>query len=220
LNEAAAYTSAATNSKFLEETISAAYARGDMKFFQNRLWLVGGVRFEKTEDHGFGLLDDIRATYRQDANGNLLRDAAGRAIPVTTNALESAKLRYTVRGAESRKDYQGYYPSFNTTYYLTDALVLRAAYAKTIGRPRLAEIIPGISITDPESASIARTITVTNTGLSGQLRPLLRGLQYQGCRRLLRFVSQEHQKLFRRNPGPRDARAPGRSRFAGRLPRL
>ncbi len=165
LNEAAAYTSAATNSKFLEETISAAYVRGDMKFFHNRLWLVGGVRFEKTEDHGFGLLDDIRATYRQDANGNLLRDAAGRAIPVTTNALESAKLRYTVRGAESRKEYQGYYPSFNTTYYLTDTLVLRAAYAQTIGRPRLAEIIPGISITDPESASIARTITVTNTGL-------------------------------------------------------
>jgi len=165
LNEAAAYTSGATNSKFLEETISAAYVRGDMKFFQNRLWLVGGVRFEKTQDHGFGLLDDVRATYRQDAAGNLLRAANGRAIPVSTNALESAKLRYTARGAEARKDYQGYYPSFNATYYLTDTLVMRAAFAQTIGRPRLSEIIPGISITDPESASIVRTISVINTGL-------------------------------------------------------
>ena len=136
-----------------------------MKFFQNRLWLVGGVRFEKTQDHGFGLLDDVRATYRQDAAGNLLRAANGRAIPVSTNALESAKLRYTARGAEARKDYQGYYPSFNATYYLTDTLVMRAAFAQTIGRPRLSEIIPGISITDPESASIVRTISVINTGL-------------------------------------------------------
>ncbi len=165
LNQSAAYISEATSSKFLEETISAAYVRGDVKFWQNRVWLVGGVRFEKTEDHGFGVLDDIRATYRQDANGNLIRDAAGRVIRVTNDSLESARLRYKVRGAEARKSYDGYYPSFNSTYYLTDTLVARAAYAKTIGRPKLTEIIPSMTITDPESTSVARTITVTNTGL-------------------------------------------------------
>ncbi len=165
LNEAAAYTSAVTNSKFLQETISAAYLRSDVKFFDNRLWLVGGVRFEKTDDIGEGARNDIRATYRQDANGNLLRDANGRLIPVTTNALDSAKLRYSMRGATAKKSYDGYYPSFNSTYYITDTLVVRGAFARTIGRPSLAEIIPGLSITDPDSLSTVRTITAINTGL-------------------------------------------------------
>ncbi len=38
LNEAAAYQSDATNSRYFEETISAAYLRGDVKLLQNRLW--------------------------------------------------------------------------------------------------------------------------------------------------------------------------------------
>jgi len=41
-NDTAAFTSKVNTSKKLEETISAAYFRGDMKFFHNRLWLVGG----------------------------------------------------------------------------------------------------------------------------------------------------------------------------------
>lgn len=165
LNEAAAYTSRVTNSKYLEETITAAYVRGDVKFLNNRAWLVGGVRFERTEDFGEGPRNDIRATYQQDAQGNLLRDANGRLIPVTTNALESAKLRYGEREARSDKSYQGYYPSFNATYYISDTLVARAAFARTIGRPSLAEIIPGLTISDPDSASTIRTINAINTGL-------------------------------------------------------
>lgn len=167
----------------------------------------GGVRFEKTQDHGFGLLDDVRATYRQDAAGNLLRAANGRAIPVSTNALESAKLRYTARGAEARKDYQGYYPSFNATYYLTDTLVMRAAFAQTIGRPRLSEIIPGIAITDPESASIVRTISVINTGLkpwtADNYDLSFEVYNIKGSGRVLRIVSQKHQRLLVR---PRSTR--------------
>ena len=163
LNEAAAYQSAATNSRYFEETISAAYVRGDVKLFDNRLWLVGGVRFEKTEDTGAGPRDDVRATYRQDANGNLLRDATGRLIPVSTNALETARLRYGKRGAEATREYSGYYPSFNSTYYFTDTLVARAAYAKTLGRPSLAEVIPGITVSDPAAA--VRTATIVNSGL-------------------------------------------------------
>ena len=43
---------------------------------------------------------------------------------------------------------------------------MRAAYAKTIGRPTLAEIIPGITITDPDSPATTRTITAINAGLN------------------------------------------------------
>jgi TonB-dependent receptor len=165
LDEAAAYIFNVTNSRWVEETISAGYVRGDLKFLDNKLWLVGGVRFESTADQGAGARNDIRATYRQDASGNLLRDAAGRLIPVSTIPLETAKLRYKSRAVESRKDYQGFYPSLNATYYLTDTLVARAAFARTIGRPSIGEISPALTITDPDSTSANRTITAVNTGL-------------------------------------------------------
>jgi hypothetical protein len=94
------------------------------------------VRFEKTDDLGEGPLNDIRATYRQDANGNLLRDAAGRLIPVTTDALATAKLRYVERGATTERSYSGYYPSINGTYYLTEALVARSPMPRPSAGPR------------------------------------------------------------------------------------
>lgn len=163
LGEAAAYQSGVTNSKYFEETISAAYVRTDMKLLGNRLWLVGGVRFERTEDYGAGPLDDVRATFRQDAAGNLLRDATGRFIPVTADPIATAKLRYTERGAEASRSYSDLYPSFNSTFYVTDALVARAAFAQTLGRPNLTEVIPGITVSDPSAA--VRTATIVNSGL-------------------------------------------------------
>ncbi len=163
LGESAAYTSGVQNSKYFEETISAAYLRADVKLLNNQLWLVGGVRFERTADLGAGPKDDLRATYKQDANGNLLRDATGKLIPVTTDALATAKLRYTERGAIASRSYSGYYPSLNSTYYVTDSLVARAAFAQTMGRPNLTEVIPGITVSDP-SASV-RTATIVNSGL-------------------------------------------------------
>ncbi len=162
-SETATYQSGVTNSKYFEETISAAYIRDDIKLLDNKLWLVGGVRFERTDDFGQGPLDDLRATFKQDASGNLLKDAAGKNIPVTTDALATAKLRYTERGAEAKRNYSGYYPSVNATYYFNESLVARAAFAQTIGRPNLTSIIPGISVTDPAVAN--PTATIVNSGL-------------------------------------------------------
>jgi TonB-dependent receptor len=163
LSESGAYQTGVTNSKYFQETISAAYVRGDVKFFDNKLWLVGGARFERTEDYGAGPFDNVRATYRQDASGNLLRDAAGRLIPVTTDALATAKLRYTERGTEARRSYSDLYPSINATYHVTDTIVARAAFAQTLGRPALTEVIPGITVSDPSAA--VRTATIVNSGL-------------------------------------------------------
>jgi TonB-dependent receptor len=86
-------------------------------------------------------------------------------IPVTSDALATAKLRYKERGTTADRSYSGYYPSFNSTFYFTEALVARAAYAKTIGRPNLNEIIPGITVADPGAAAGARTATIINSGL-------------------------------------------------------
>ncbi|MBI5693245.1 MAG: TonB-dependent receptor [Verrucomicrobia bacterium] len=163
LNEAGAYTNRANNSKQLEETISSAYLRTDLRAFDNRLWLVAGVRAERTADEGLGPLNDIRNTYVKDAAGRLVLGANGRPIQVTTDALALAKLQYKELGAYSEKSYQGWYPSFNLSYNLTPNLVARTAWARTIGRPDLSFITPGTTISDPSAAS--PTITVVNTGL-------------------------------------------------------
>lgn len=164
LNEAAAYSSAVANSRSFQETIRAAYVRGDVKLLDNRLWIVSGVRFEGTASSGAGPLDSVRATYQQDANGNLVRDAAGRPQLVPGTAIDLARLRYKERGATASREYSGLYPSLNSTFYLSEELVARAAYAKTLGRPALSEVVPGITVSDP--TSVVRTATIINSGLA------------------------------------------------------
>lgn len=165
LNEASAHTSQVNGSQQLRETISAGFFRGDVRFLDNRLWLVGGARYERTENTGAGALNDVRATYQQDANGNLLRNAAGQPIKVPGDALTLARLQYVERGARSARSYGDWYPSVNASYTITENLVARAAFARTIGRPSLSSIIPTRSIADPASAENSRVINATNTGL-------------------------------------------------------
>lgn len=163
--QASEYTSGVNLSKRLQETIPAAYVRGDVRFFNNRLWLVGGVRFEQTRDEGLGPLNDIGATYQRDATGAFRRDAAGRLVAITTDVVARSRLQYTERGARSQRVYEGYFPSFNSSFEITPSLLVRAAYAKTISRPDLPDIIPGVTVADPDSSGDARTITVINSGL-------------------------------------------------------
>ncbi len=163
LNEVSAYTNRANSSRRLQETISAAYLRADAKLADNRLWLVAGGRFERTDDEGWGPLNDIRATYARDRDGNILLGTNGRPMQVSTDALTLARLQIKERAMFSRKHYQDFYPSLNASYNVTDSLVLRAAVANTIGRPNVSFIIPGTTISDPSAA--APTITVVNTGL-------------------------------------------------------
>jgi len=139
--------------------------RADTRLINNRLILVGGFRYERTQDDGYGLLNDLRATFQQDANGNLIRNAAGNPIKVAGDALTLARLQYKDRGSHAVRSYGNVYPSCNGTFLLTQNFQARAAYAKTIGRPNLNEIIPSTTITDPTAITDNRTITVVNTGL-------------------------------------------------------
>jgi iron complex outermembrane receptor protein len=165
LNEAAYHTSRVNGSQKLQEAITAGYLRADAKFFENRLWFVAGARYERTEDKGAGGLNDIRATYQQDAQGNLIRNAAGQLVRVSTDALTIARLQFRERAAFSEKHYSDWYPSVNVSYSFSDNFVGRIAYASTIGRPDLNFIIPSRSITDPSASETNRTITTTNTSL-------------------------------------------------------
>ena len=165
LNEAAAHQTRVNNAKRLQETISALYFRADARLLRNRLWLVGGVRYEKTADDGQGPLVNPAAQFVRNANGTLARDAAGRFIPVSTDPLTVARLVYTERGARLKSGYDDWFPSLNASYNLQDDLVLRWGYARTIGRPNLPFIIPGATYSAITEASSRQTITVVNSRL-------------------------------------------------------
>lgn len=163
LNEVAAVSAAANASRKITETVSAAYLRGDTRLLDGRLWLVGGVRFEHTRDDGYGVLNDLRATFQQDARGNLIRGANGNPLPRPGTAVELARLQYADRGAHAVRSYGDYYPSLNAAFNVTGNLVARAGWARTLGRPNFGQIIPGTTVTSPTAA--VRTISVNNTGL-------------------------------------------------------
>lgn len=164
-NPASTYIAAVNATKLIEETITAAYLRSDVKLFENRLWIVGGVRLEQTQDEGWGPLNDIRNVYVKDANGNIVRNANGTPVRITTDTLAAAKLQYTQYGTHMKKRYDGFYPSLNTSFWFTRNFVARAAYARTIGRPNFPEILPGVTATDPDAPAGSRTVTVVNTAL-------------------------------------------------------
>ncbi|MDP0501642.1 MAG: TonB-dependent receptor [Verrucomicrobiota bacterium JB022] len=117
-----AIRSRAISSASLNEKITAYYGMLEGWFFNSQLRLVGGVRYEKTEDEGAGYTQDGDVTGDPDA--------------------ERAEREFTVRGAQFGRSYDGFYPSAHARYNLTDKLVLRVAYAKTIGRPALHNIVP------------------------------------------------------------------------------
>ncbi len=167
LDDAAVHQDFVNNSRELRETVTAGYLRSDVRLFKNRLWLVAGVRYERTDDKGKGPLNDINAQFQRNANGTLVdgnpTQAGIQRVPLSTDPLVLRKLRFVERGASSDRNYDGYYPSVNASFNLSDNLIARAAYAHTIGRPNINFIIPGTTISEPDVAT--PTITVNNTGL-------------------------------------------------------
>lgn len=167
LDEPLEHQNRVTNSRRLVETVSAAYLRGDVRLLNQRLWLVGGVRFEKTEDKGWGPLNDPSAQYQKDARGNVVDGNPAQAglqpIFLSNDPLVRARQRYVERGTSARRDYDGLYPSLNASLNVAENFVLRGAYARTIGRPNTSAIVPGATFTEPTAAT--PSVTVTNTGL-------------------------------------------------------
>ena len=56
-DQARATTAFAEASEYFKETLSAAYVQGEIRLLQSRFHLTGGVRFERTENYGEGLLN-------------------------------------------------------------------------------------------------------------------------------------------------------------------
>ncbi|MBL9200277.1 MAG: TonB-dependent receptor [Opitutaceae bacterium] len=169
----------------ITERLDALFLMGDFSFFQNRLRVVTGVRYERTTDRGRAVLQDNNARYRKDAAGNLILDAARRPIliyPANTintttpegiaNGIAEDALVYKKLGASLSKQYGGYYPSLNATYSLTQNVQARLGLAQAVGRPDFGNILGATNVNtinfDPESNATGAalgTITTRNPAL-------------------------------------------------------
>jgi TonB-dependent receptor len=136
----------ANTSKYFKERISAGYLQGDGRLLDNRMRIVAGVRFERTDDEAQGQLVNPRA-------------AAGITDPVA-----AAKARFGIRTNQVRKHYAAGYPSVDISYNLRPDLIARVAYSRSIGRPDLGLILPNTSV--PDSTATSGTITVNNAAIA------------------------------------------------------
>ncbi len=157
----------AQNSKRMLEDILAGYFRFDLRLLSGRLNFTGGARYEKTDLKGWSMKRDNFAIYQRDATGDLVRTSTGALVPITNNAEARLRLINQERANFESQGYDGLYPSLNANYAITENLVARAAYARTLGRPDVQYVVAGITVPVPTdtNATTARTIFVGNPGL-------------------------------------------------------
>jgi iron complex outermembrane recepter protein len=165
-----------SNSEYIEEAVSALYVQTEVRLLNNRLQVLGGVRYEKTEDEGKGPLFDPNAVFVRNANGTFARNAAGARIRKpeagAVGSMEELRLVRRERAFEASPSYDGFYPSLHFTFNIRENLLARAAYAKTYGRPNFTDILPNATVNESDldgdvsdPSQVPGLITVRNTGL-------------------------------------------------------
>ncbi len=140
----------------ITEEITSYYAQAEATFMDGKLTVLGGFRFEDTSIDALGFARNDDAIY--DGNGNLISDD-----PYTQQ-----RLIWQRRAQRSKRDYDGVYPSLHFNYNISDNLIVRLAYAKTLGRPDFSNILPGTVIQENDNAQADEPggrITARNTGL-------------------------------------------------------
>ncbi len=164
-------------SQFAEQSVSAGYVQGEARLFSNRLNVLTGVRFERTEVGGQGALVDPNAVFVRNANGTFAHNAAGARIrrpeAGAAGSLQEVALVRKERGYLAEQSYEGYYPSVHLTYNIRENFQARLAYAKTYGRPDFPDVIPSATIQEADLGEreladpniVKGNITVTNTRL-------------------------------------------------------
>jgi iron complex outermembrane receptor protein len=162
------------NSEYFEEAVKAVYVQAEVKrLLAGRLHLLTGVRFEHTTDTGIGALTDATAVYQRNANGTFFLDAGGNPVRKpeagTVGSLEEVLLTKQARRQKSEHSYDGYYPSFHLTFDVREDILIRAAYARTYGRPDYPDVIPRTVVTVPlanlDDLDPLGTLTVRNPAL-------------------------------------------------------
>ena len=164
------------NSERLQEAVTAGYVQAELGLFQNRLKVLTGVRYERTDADGQGIRTDANAVWLRNADGSFARTADGARIrrpeAGAVGSLQELAVTRRERGTKASRTYDGYYPSLHLTYQIRENLLVRLAYAKTYGRPDFASIVPNTTVDEtdfgnatPDPNQIPGRITTRNTGL-------------------------------------------------------
>jgi TonB-dependent receptor len=152
-NLATSVQNSLTNDAEVTEDITAAYLMGTLKV--GRLTAVGGVRFERTELHGFGFKNEISKA-----------EADRRAAFVGTITPEET-IRRTIaqygNRISTRSSYDDYFPSLNLKWAIRPNFLARAGISESIGRPAIASVQPNMSVNVD-----AATLTANNPDLKPQ----------------------------------------------------
>ncbi|RXK54850.1 TonB-dependent receptor [Oleiharenicola lentus] len=174
-NDVTSETNRINGSERISEKVTAGYIQFEGQLLQNKLGFVAGVRYEKTEDQGKGLLVNADNVWQRNANGSfvdgdLVTAGVQRVRRVDAGAVGSLQELYLVRqerAFESDRSYDGFYPSVHLTYNISNDFLIRFAYAKTFGRPDYANIIPNTTVNEDDTDPINNpgTISVRNTAL-------------------------------------------------------
>lgn len=117
------------NNFFVKENVTSTYIQLDGKLFNGRVNFTTGVRYERTKD---------------DADGAYAPNAGTTAAQVYTT--------WKKRGMHAATRYDGFYPSLHVNYNITNEIILRFAYAKTLGRPDYGSILPLVKANDTTSS--------------------------------------------------------------------
>lgn len=170
-------TNRITGSEYINERVTAAFLQGEASFLRNRLSILAGVRFEKTDTRGLGPLFDPGAAFVRTASGSFARDTQGNRIRKVeagaAGSLEELRLIRAERSARAVGGYQGYYPSAHATYKFSEKTQARFAFGRTYGRPDFSEIIPNYTLSQAnlteealaDPSVIRGDITARNPGL-------------------------------------------------------
>ncbi|MBK1876656.1 TonB-dependent receptor [Pelagicoccus mobilis] len=134
-----------------EEEINAAYMMAQLKFMDSRLKVTAGVRYEETTLTGEG-------GYYDESLGDGIDD------PV-----EKLQAQWSQRKV-STASYDDFYPSIHFAYDINDRLLMRFAYANTIGRQNFSAVVPQIEIDQPSEDEMESDglVEFNNTGLLPQ----------------------------------------------------
>ncbi len=160
------------NPERIREQAEALYFQAEGRFFNNRLNVLTGVRYERTISQGQGSVNSPDAVWQRNANGTYVVTATGARVRKpeagAVGSMEEARLLWKKLGTKTERKYGDFYPSLHLTYNITDQLMARAAFAQTYGRPNFNFIIPKTVVnerTDSEGDSTGGQLTVRNPGL-------------------------------------------------------
>ncbi|MDO8539723.1 MAG: TonB-dependent receptor [Opitutaceae bacterium] len=171
--DAISYRRSAENVNKLTETVKAIYVMGDTRLFANRVSLVGGVRYERSEGEGRGLLQTPTAVFQRNPDGSFVLVNGQRVRKPEAGAagsLADARMIYHRNGATGRGMRDGYFPSLHASWNVTDNFAFKAAYASTQARPDFnTSLLPSTTVsannnTDPALGSLG-TVTIRNPNL-------------------------------------------------------